>query len=236
MAFLGAYLWGLQYLVRRYFMNDLIPGLYYLIGLRMFLAVTLALLISNAFSDDLLDGMPAGVWPAAAFLIGTFPQRGLQWLMARLPLFSPRPDPSVRELPLEMIEGVSHYDKMRLEELGIDNCHDLADEDLVPLLLKSPYNARKLINWLLQAKLCVHVGYGVRILREHNIRHITDLKALGDEDVEMLATQTTLTKEGILRAKKAIEEDKEIELLLNAALRLSQYTHINDKGSEAGGC
>ena len=228
MAFLGAYLWGLQYLIRRYFMNDLIPGLYYRIGLRMFLAAALALLISNAFKA--LSGATGGsgidetVWPAVAFLIGMFPQRGLQWLTARFPLFTPRPDPSVRDLPLEMIEGISNYDKMRLEELGIDNCYDLADEDFVPLMLATPYSARKLISWILQAKLCVHAGDGVKALRERNIRRITDLKDLNDKHIEDLAAQTPLTKEGLKRAQKALLDDKEIGRLIDAALKLGHYT------------
>ena len=43
MAFLGAYLWGIQNIARRYSMNDLIPAAYYNVGVRMIFACILAL-------------------------------------------------------------------------------------------------------------------------------------------------------------------------------------------------
>ena len=61
-----------------------------------------------------------------------------------------------------MIEGVSGYDKMRLAELGIDSCHDLAMADFIPLVLKTSYGPRELADWILQAKLCVYCGEAVR--------------------------------------------------------------------------
>ncbi len=49
MAFLGAYLWGMQSIFRRYSMNDLMPGTYYNLTVRMILASTISLLIYHAF-------------------------------------------------------------------------------------------------------------------------------------------------------------------------------------------
>ena len=66
-----------------------------------------------------------------------------------------------------MIEGVESHDTLRMEELGIDSCYDLATADFVPLLLKTPYSARQLIDWILQAKLCVYFGDTVKDLETH---------------------------------------------------------------------
>ncbi len=121
MAFLGAYFWGLQYVFRRYVLNDLIPGVFFRLSIRMLVASTLALIIFNAFESlagEITENFNVGAWPALAFLLGAFPQRGQLWLLAKLPIFSDPSDPSVRSVPLEMIEGVDAYDRLRLEELG----------------------------------------------------------------------------------------------------------------------
>jgi hypothetical protein len=90
MSFLGAYLWGLQYLYRRYCQNDLLPAVFYGLSLRMILATAVALVLFNAAgavggTGEAAGGITANIWPAMALLIGMFPQRGLDWLMARVP-------------------------------------------------------------------------------------------------------------------------------------------------------
>ena len=159
MSFLGAYLWTIQSIARRYTMNDLIPAGYYNAGIRIVFACMLALVLYH-----LSDAVPhifnisgndknnqTQLMPIFAFLIGMFPQRGLRWLTEKFSMFSSKTDTSVHELPLDMIEGIYIYDRVRLQELGIDSCYDLANADFVPYLFKSPYSPRELINWILQA-------------------------------------------------------------------------------------
>ena len=147
MAFLGAYLSGLQHIYRRYAANDLSPTLYYGLAMRIILAAIVAVIIYNAYTalagtSESDSGITANIWPALAFLIGIFPQRGLRWMSDRTPMLSQAGDPAVRPAPLEMIEGVEAHDVLRLEELGIDNCYDLATADFIPVLLKTPYSAQ----------------------------------------------------------------------------------------------
>ena len=228
MAFLGAYLWGLQYLLYRYSMNDLAPGVYYGLCIRMMLATVIALVLYNAYeamvgSDDSGSSVTSTVWPAMALLIGMFPQSGLRWLQDRIPLLSPQPDSSVRSAPLEMVEGISLNDRMRLEELGIDSCYDLAATDFVPLILKTPYGARQLVDWILQAKLCVYFGEAVQDLRQHSIRTILDIETLQPAEIEDLSTETRLTKSALERAQASIANDAEIERLRAAAQALGRF-------------
>jgi hypothetical protein len=267
MAFLGAYFWGVQYVLRRYVANDLIPGVFYSLGIRMLLAATLALLIFNAFPRfaDQMDSNPrsadgpseravpadgsdessAGdvpadgpdansrgdfaVWAALAFLIGAFPQRALQWFIARIPVLSAEPDPSVRPLPLDMIEGIRTYDRMRLEELGIESCHDLATADFIPLVLKTSYGARELTDWILQAKLCVYCGEAVKDLRQHGIRTILDLADLKTEEILELAKKTSANDFSLRRAKDFTKTNSEIARLRMVAGRVSQFTDIEQE-------
>ena len=242
MAFLGAYVWGLQHVFRRYSSNDLTSSVYYGFSMRMIFAAIIALVIYNAYtalagSGDSKSsgdskgegGITANIWPAMAFLIGMFPQRGLRWLTEKFPILSPESDPSVRKAPLEMIEGIEIHDIMRLEEVGIDTCYDLATADFVPLVLKTPYSARQLIDWILQAKLCSYFGEAVKDLRLHGIRTVTDLNTLdeGGTKIDELAKTTTVTKLALECAfrsvKKEEKESNEIERLRKAGQVLGRF-------------
>ncbi len=244
-AFLGSYLWGLQHVFRRYVVNDLFPATFYDVAIRMILAATISLLVFNAYAAltgaDLGRagaGVPgaATMWPALAFFIGVFPQRAMRWLEDRIPIFSSRPDPSVRPLLLEMIEGIGPHDTMRLAEVGINTCYDLAVADFIPLMVKTSYGARQLTDWILQAKLCVYCGEAVRELREHGIRTIADLSDLDpeaegadnkktklDEKIRLLVEQTSATKSSLEQARDAANTS-EVKRLAAISQKLSRFT------------
>lgn len=240
MAFLGSYIWGLEYIFRRYMLNDLLPGVFFRLSIRMLVASTVALVIFNGYeglvgsnSGD-PDGVGVGAWPALAFFLGAFPQRGLSWITAKIPFLSDKANASVRHLPLEMIEGIDTYDQMRLEEIGIDNCYDLANYDFVPLILKTSYGAREVTDWILQAKLCVRCGDAVASLRQQGIRGIHDLAGLSDEDLEPLANETAATLSSLTRAWKLARTDAEIQRLQNVSGRVTRFTKIEDPAPGLG--
>ena len=242
MAFLGAYLWGIQHISRRYSMNDLIPTAYYNVGIRMIFAGILALVFYHlsTITPDILASVLGNnadpetsekaatnsthmLMPVIAFLIGMFPQRGRKWLTEKFTMFTQQKDPTVRDLPLEMIEGITMYDRVRLQELGIDSCYDLAHTDYIPYLFKSPYSPRILINWILQAKLCLYFGEHVKDLREHGIHTVWQLKNYDEEGLKALVKTTSLTEDTLMMVKGQIMQDQEIERLIEAQLKLSQY-------------
>jgi len=235
MAFLGAYLWGIQDVFRRYVLNDVTPSVYYGLSMRMILAAAIALVIYNgyaALAGDVASngGITANIWPSLAFVVGMFPRRGLRWLTGRIPMVSSNGDPSVRSAPLAMIEGVDGHDALRLEELGIDNCYDLATADFVPLLLRTPYSARQLIDFLLQAKACVYFGDAITDLRRHGIRTILDLEPLSAEDVEVLAKESRVTKQALERARASVETDPSLERLREAGRLLGRFWKREEAG------
>ena len=218
MAFLGVYLSGLQHIYRRYALGDLSPTLYYGFSMRVIYAAVVAMVIYNAYSalsggDSADGGITANIWPALAFLIGIFPQRGMRFLSDRVPMLGQQNDPSVRPAPLEMIEGIEAHDILRFEELGVDTCYDLATADFVPLLLKTPYSGRQLIDWILQAKLCVYFGDGVKDLRRFGIRTLVDLDALSPEEIETLPHDTVVTNNVLNRAITSVRTSSEIARL-----------------------
>lgn len=255
-GFLGAYVWGLQGIFRRYSVNDLLPITFYRFGLRMILSSLIALLIYHTIGGFSYQpglesatptGQPApdasadssatiavalvgmfeptrdGILIVTAFLVGMFPQQGIRWLANKVSIIQQERHPSVRNLPLSMIEGMTSYDIFRLEELGIDTCYDLATADFIPMLLKTSYGARELIDWILQAKLCVRFGDATTELRQRGIRTITDLENLEDSYLEKLATETTLMLPSLKHATETSVSDQNIERLKRAAELLGHY-------------
>ncbi len=232
MAFLGAYIWGFQYILRRYTLNDLTPDVYYNLSMRMILATLVAVVIYNAYEaiaggDG--GGLTSKVWPVLAFMLGMFPQRGLSWLTERLPLVSSEVSDSVRDAPLEMIEGIESEDKLRLKEMGVDTCYDLAVADFVPLILNTPYGARQLVDWILQAKLCVYCSDGMKDLRPLGIRTILDIEYLDANDFQTLAQDTSITEAALQRAQIALQNSDEIKRLGRIGRLLGQFTKEKDE-------
>lgn len=230
-GFLGAYLWGLRNIIRRYIMNDLLPASFYRLGIRMIFASILALIIYHSVggfnpNEAMNEGTiptPNGLLLITVFLVGMFPQRGVKWITTRVNLLTSVEHPSVRSMPLEMIEGMTTFDKERMEELSIDSCYDLATVDFIPLFIKTPYCSRELIDWILQAKLCVKFGDQVGVLRQHGFRRITDLEDLSDEYLEQLAKDTSLNLSCLQQARKGNQIDENIERLKKAAQLLGEY-------------
>jgi hypothetical protein len=99
LGFMGAYIWGLQGILRRYALNDLLPMTFYKFGLRMITASILSLLLYHAVGgfereftaradtegqSQVLPMTGNGLLMIAAFFIGMFPQRGIKWLSSRV--------------------------------------------------------------------------------------------------------------------------------------------------------
>jgi hypothetical protein len=122
-----------------------------------------------------------------------------------------------------MIEGIESHDVLRLEEIGVDTCYDLATADFVPLLLKTPYSARQLIDWILQAKLCVYVGDRVKEFRRFGIRTLVDLEALTPEEIATLPQETSVTATVLARAIASARSNPEIGRLREAGQLLGMF-------------
>lgn len=216
MAFLGAYLWGLQHILHRYYTSDLVPGVYYGLGTRMIFAAFIALMVYHMLPD--LKGGDGGAisgsfLPALAFMIGIFPQRALQYLTERInTVVSPR-EVKALEIPLELIQGISINDRLRLAEEGVESCYDLANAEFVQLLFTTPFQPLELVDWQLQACLVLYFGKSVEELRLQGVRTISELKMLDDTTAQELAEKTSATKTAINMARRRAQEDGSVEFL-----------------------
>lgn len=183
---LGATVFAVQELIRRYNTFDLQPQVYSSILIRMLVAGLVTFVGASAIllSGGQLAGTgPAGkddpqAWAAVlAFVIGIFPTRGLQWLEQqanRVLNYSPIDQASER--PLTKIIGISTWHEARLVEMGIDDAQNLATADIRRLLLTTQFDTQEIVHWIDQAILYVKAGDKIDRLREAKITTFHDLR------------------------------------------------------------
>lgn len=204
MAFLGSYIWSAQYLFRRLVTVDLSPGAYYSVGLRMivgsftavvfhhfiaYLPDTTAVLTVDVVPDKTLTNMI----PVIGFITGMVPQRALNWMAEYFKFSATKKGEMADEMPLDMIEGITSFQKYRFSEEGIDNVQNLAQASLVELIVKTPYRPRQLVDWMAQARLCLSFKSDVVKLRKVGIRSMLGLINAGDNGrLEDLAVKAGL--------------------------------------------
>jgi hypothetical protein len=121
---------------------------------------------------------------ALAFVIGVFPTVGWQaltQLLVRAPLKIAVP--SLRsDYPLSALDGLNIWYEARLLEEGIEDMQNLATADLVDAMLNTRIPIDRLVDWVDQSLLYLHVGRPRNhedrdrlILRRYGIRTASDL-------------------------------------------------------------
>ncbi|MDH3715887.1 MAG: hypothetical protein OET44_18800, partial [Gammaproteobacteria bacterium] len=174
-----------------------------------------------------------------AFLAGMFPERALNFLREKVKIFS-RHQGAADELPLEMIEGINLFHISRLNEIGIDNAQNLARSSLIDILLKTPFNAMQIIDWIAQAMLCVYFKDGIHSLRNIGVRTVFDLRAADASNIDAIAQQVDFLEKASnssvnpspLRVKLVYEwvkKDPTITMLEGFQDRLSGYRATSEE-------
>lgn len=225
MAFLGAYVWALQSLFRRLVTVDLPPGAYYGAGIRMIVAAMIALLFAYLPLEKPL--------PVIAFLCGIFPDQALQYVKSYTKIFNGRRADRADDLPLEMIEGISMFHKSRLNEVGIDNAQNLSEANLIELLVRTPFKAPLLIDWIAQAKLYVACKSDISKLRDVGVRTVLDLRAIGEKDerLQEIAEAAKVSATRLRSVYLLISQDPGVEWLRKAG---SAFTIVQAKADPSG--
>jgi hypothetical protein len=166
-GFLGAYFYVIQMLVRRFFQNDLKTAAYVHSTLRILMVCLLVWAVEMA-----CDGMPGGgpdadARAALAFVIGVFPQVAWQVLTTFLKKTFRRVVPSLeQEYPLSDLDGMNIWYQSRLLEEGIEDQQNLATAALVDVMLNTRVPVERLVDWIDQSLLILHLGRGVTERRE----------------------------------------------------------------------
>jgi hypothetical protein len=214
LAFIGAFTWSAREMIRRLISGDLTPSVYYSAGLRMIFAALLSLMLSFLLEALPFSGYTTRVLPVVAFLTGMLPDQALVYLRDKIPVFSPGKE-TAAELPLDMIEGINAFHKVRLAEVGIDNAQNLAEANVIELLLKTPFNGAQLIDWIAQAKLYVALKGEIEKLRQVGIRTVFDFKAAGDtpDRLSQVAKEVGVSELALNVVYEQVTGDRAIERL-----------------------
>jgi hypothetical protein len=187
-AFLGAYFFSLNLVMRGYVRGDLRPKTYAQVAARIVEVVVLAFVLAQ-LAAVVGGDTSSPTLLALAFVAGIVPETVLVRLqeLARAAARTPPAKRAVGQLtiyetdPLTQLEGIDIYDRARLMDEGVTNVEALAHHDLVELLLKTRIPASRLVDWVDQAILYIHCGGGgddavLGVLRRHGIRTATDLQ------------------------------------------------------------
>lgn len=204
---LGAYLFSVQELVRRFNTFDLLPQVFSSIFARMMSAVVITFVgafIITLTTENFNQYDSNMAWAAVlAFVIGIFPKWGTRWLIERTNSILMRARDPVNERSLENILGISAWHEARLEEMGIDDAQNLATADIRRLLLTTQFDAQEIVHWVDQAILYVKVGQSLDKYRAAGLATFSEFsQAVMDLSMSM---QESLTKNEVGRREKARE-------------------------------
>jgi hypothetical protein len=194
-AFLGAYFFALNSILRSYVRSDLRPKSYAHITVRIVLAVIFAWVLELLFVGTVQATTGQETLLVLAFVAGVLPETLLVRLQevarhfvgrqAGLPALSER-------YPLTNLEGIDIYDRARLLDEGVGNIEGLAHHDLPALMMHTRIPVGRLVHWTDQAILFLHVAATaeeetrgkpgdsqarLRTLKEYGIHTATDLEA-----------------------------------------------------------
>jgi hypothetical protein len=155
-AFLGAYFFSLQMLIKRFLRRDLGPNVYNAVSMRIILA-TLGVWVAAQWIE-LANKVPTGHGTVfmLSFAIGAFPL--IIWqlvanMLKQLPgAFLALPN-LVGTQPLSQLDGLSVWHEARLDEEDIENVPNLATADIVELMLNTKIAPNRIIDWVDQAML-----------------------------------------------------------------------------------
>ena len=168
-AFLGAWFFGLQAIIRRFMRRDLGPNAYLGLATRLLLAAVAAWVLVASWQviqgGDLHAIVDETDWPpgllVTAFVIGVFPRVLWQIIgtaLAKLPGVGLMVPGLQAKLPLADLDGLTVWHETRLEEEDIENVPNMATADIVDLMLHTQIPAERLVSWVDQAILYTVIG------------------------------------------------------------------------------
>ncbi|HSA79539.1 MAG TPA: hypothetical protein VLE23_01870 [Geminicoccaceae bacterium] len=222
LAFLGAYIWSCHNIIRRLVAGDLAPVEYYNTALRMIFAPLLSLMLAFMFEALGAGEAMRETMPVIAFMTGMLPGAALHYLQERFLKLVEYFEDSAHALSLGMIEGMNRHHEVRLSEVGIDNAQNLAEANLVELILRTPFGPDQLLDWIAQAQLYVYVKDKIQTLRRYGIRTALDLYEVAEDEARLsaLAEDPAIDPLALRNVARRIGSDSRVGQLVELRRRL----------------
>jgi hypothetical protein len=155
-AFLGWYVWSIATIFSRLTTLELVAATYTNLLMRLVMAVLIAVVFRHLTSSWVGNLSPVAI----GFGVGIFPDAALIWISGELRSRLLGQTAVDNEMPLDLIQGISPYRKLRLYEMGMDNCQNLAAGNPIQLFVTSNLSLPEVLDWISQAQLAVLVGAG----------------------------------------------------------------------------
>ena len=183
-GFLGAYIFSVQLIYRRFTTLDLKPSIYMqctatLLAGYAFNYVAFSAITSMTSLDNGMDSLGVGLVTIIAFSLGYFPGFAIRWF--NRVAYRTLQDSTQRSeaLSLSLIEGISDFHEVRLQDEGIDDIQNLASSHIEELIVNTPFTTLQLIDWIDQAILRLYVTRDdADAFRRGGVRGIADFRDL----------------------------------------------------------
>ncbi len=187
-AFLGSYIWSVNYLIMRVANFDLTPLDFLRASAHILLTVLIAGILRHVIAAGTEAAFTLGIVLLIAFLTGLFPALGINTLIDRLPanfkmkrVVAEVPEIS-RDLPLDLIDGIDSGIKFRLANYEVNDVQNLATQNPISLYISTPYNLLEILDWIAQAQLIIEIGpKGVIKARQKSVRDIVSFLDMSDD-------------------------------------------------------
>ena len=182
-GFIGAYIYSIYLVYRRYTTSDLQPAVYMYCFLTMiagiafnFVAFTAISGLAEAEATQSATGLAGGVLAVVAFSLGYFPYLAIRWFNRIGHSALGMQQRRAEDLPLGLIDGISQFHESRLRDEGIDNVQNLASTALDQLLINTRFSAQQVVEWVDQAVLYLYLDLNeIDSFRRGGVRSFSDL-------------------------------------------------------------
>lgn len=160
LGFLGAFFFSLQMLFQRYIARDLKASVFMHIAVRIWVVMILTMVIGVVLWAGRTNAPEAAPWGllAASFLVGIFPNVGLDLIKRAARPLGIKSHLTSPNVSLDKIQGLNLWHQARLAEEDIDSVQNLAMSDITGLIANTRLGIMRLLHWVDQALLIVHVG------------------------------------------------------------------------------
>ncbi len=169
-SYLGWYVWTVSTIFSRIITMEIVPSTYYSVLIRLVIATILSVMFRHLWDSIPAYGARFSA-EAIGFGVGLFPTSALHWMRRYLHRYLLSDTEITDEFSLDLIQGISPFRKLRLYEMGMDNCANLATQNPLILFATSKLRLMEVLDWIGQAQLLILVGKKkFQILQENGYR------------------------------------------------------------------